>query len=152
MLADISMAVMAGLLIPVDAPAQPPSETPQVYVELIVKACPADQPDVQAEGPTPCAATTPRRSTKEKATKTSARQRERSVKPHSPRCTASTCRVPPEVMMGDSLTRQACMGHTGYLIAMQYLQENPAYKKSFPDVGEWSCIEHSFPVQGVAGM
>ena len=46
MLADISMAVMAGLLIPVDAPDQPPSETPQVYVQLIVKACPADQPDV----------------------------------------------------------------------------------------------------------
>ena len=51
MLADISMAVMAGLLIPVDAPAQPPSETPQVYVQLIVKACPADQPDVQADRP-----------------------------------------------------------------------------------------------------
>ena len=51
MLADISMAVMAGLLIPVDAPDQPPSETPQVYVEVIVKACPADQPDVQADRP-----------------------------------------------------------------------------------------------------
>jgi hypothetical protein len=51
MLADISMAVMAGLLIPVDAPAQPPSEMPQVYVELIVKAGPADQPDVQADRP-----------------------------------------------------------------------------------------------------
>ena len=138
MLADISMAVMAGLLIPVDAPAQPPSETPQVYVQLIVKACPADQPDVQADRP------------EERATKTSARQRERSVKPYSPRCTASTCQC--RRIMGDSLTRQACMGHTGYLIAMQYLQENPAYKKSFPDVGEWSCIEHSFPVQGVAGM
>ena len=51
MLADISMAVMAGLLIPADAPDQPPSETPQVYVEVIVKACPADQPDVQADRP-----------------------------------------------------------------------------------------------------
>jgi hypothetical protein len=51
MLTDIPMAIMAGLFVPVDATAQPPSETPQVYVELIVKACPADQPDVQADRP-----------------------------------------------------------------------------------------------------
>jgi hypothetical protein len=51
MLTDIPMAIMAGLFVPVDATAQPPSETTQVYVELIVKACPADQPDVQADRP-----------------------------------------------------------------------------------------------------
>src|SRR5690349_15801968 len=118
MLADISMAVMAGVLIPVDAPAQPPSETPQVYVELIVKACPADQPDVQADRPD-----------------------------------AVRGYYAEPINQGKSYENERSpMGHTGYLIAMQYLQENPAYKKSFPDVGEWSCIEHSFPVQGVAGM
>jgi len=118
MLADISMAVMAGLLIPVDAPAQPPSETPQVYVELIVKACPADQPDVQADRPD-----------------------------------AVRGYYAEPINQGKSYENERSpMGQTGYLIAMQYLQENPAYKKSFPDVGEWSCIEHSFPVQGVAGM
>jgi hypothetical protein len=141
MLADISMAVMAGLLIPVDAPAQPPSETPQVYVELIVKACPADQPDVQADRPD--------------AVRGYENERSPTRPEREAAFTAMHCidvPVPPEVIMGDSLTRQACMGHTGYLIAMQYLQENPAYKKSFPDVGEWSCIEHSFPVQGVAGI
>jgi hypothetical protein len=57
MLADISMAVMAGLLIPVDAPAQPPSEMPQVYVELIVHrlsdrdAVPAREPSLQEKLP-----------------------------------------------------------------------------------------------------
>ena len=60
--------------------------------------------------------------------------------------------VPAEVIMGEPLTRQACMGHTGYLIAMQYLQPNPAYAKDFPDVGEWACIEHSYAVHGAAGM
>jgi len=92
MLADISMAVMAGLLIPVDAPAQPPSETPQVYVELIVKACPADQPDVQADRPDAVRGYYAEAINQGKSYETSARQRERSVKPHSPRCTASTCR------------------------------------------------------------
>jgi hypothetical protein len=57
MLTDISMAVMASLFMPVDAPAQPSTETPQVYVELIVKACPSDQPNMQSRvGPTRCAA------------------------------------------------------------------------------------------------
>jgi hypothetical protein len=152
MLADISMAVMAGLLIPVDAPAQPPSEMPQVYVELIVKACPADQPDVQADRSDAVRGyyAEPINQGKSYENERSPTRAEREAAFTAMHCIDVP--VPPEVIMGDSLTRQACMGHTGYLIAMQYLQENPAYKKSFPDVGEWSCIEHSFPVQGVAGM
>jgi hypothetical protein len=51
MLTDLSMVVMAGLFMPVDAPSQPSTETPQVYVELIVKACPSDQPDMQPGRP-----------------------------------------------------------------------------------------------------
>ena len=60
--------------------------------------------------------------------------------------------VPPEVIMGAPLTRQASMGHVGYVIALQYLQQNAAYAQSFPDIGEWECIEHPFTVAGVAGM
>ena len=142
MLADPSMAVMAGLLIPVDAPAQPPSETPQVYVELIVKACPADQPDVQADRPDAVRGyyAEPINQGKSYENERSPTRAEREAAFTAMHCIDVP--VPPEVIMGDSLTRQACMGHT----------ENPAYKKSFPDVGEWSCIEHSFPVQGVAGI
>ena len=40
--------------------------------------------------------------------------------------------VPAEVIMGAPLTRQACMGHTRYLIAMQYLQQNSSTPKIFP--------------------
>ena len=54
--------------------------------------------------------------------------------------------------MGAPLTRQASMGHVGYVIALQYLQQNAAYAQSFPDIGEWECIEHPFTVAGVAGM
>ena len=48
MLAQISLAAMAGLLLPVST-AQ--TEAPQAYVELIVKACPSMQPDASANKP-----------------------------------------------------------------------------------------------------
>ena len=62
--------------------------------------------------------------------------------------------VPPEVIMGVPLTRQACMGHApGHMIALQYSRNRPRpMRRSFPDIGEWECIEHPFPVAGVAGM
>jgi hypothetical protein len=34
------------------------------------------------------------------------------------------------------LTMAQYIGHRGYLSAMQYLEMNPAYKNSFPAVGE----------------
>jgi hypothetical protein len=152
MLTDISMVVMAGLFMPVDAPAQPSTETPQIYVELIIKACPSDQPDMQPGRPDAVRGyyTEPINQGKSSEYEHSRTRAEREAAFAAMHCIDVP--VPPEVIMGEALTRQACMGHTGYLIAMQYLQQNPAYKKSFPDVGEWACIEHSSPVQGVAGM
>src|SRR5262245_14761665 len=63
----------------------------------------------------------------------------------------SSLPVPPE-WISVELTRQACMSHIGYLIALQYLQQAAAYRNDFPDIGQWECIEHANPVQGVAGM
>jgi hypothetical protein len=64
--------------------------------------------------------------------------------------------IPPEVttsgQVSTEMTMAQCMGHRGYLSAMQYLEMNPAYKSSFPAVGAWQCIEHPFPATGVAGM
>jgi hypothetical protein len=152
MLADLSMAVMAGLFMPVNASAQPPTEPPQVYVELIIKACPSDQPNAQPGTPDAVRGyyTEPINQGKSYDNERSPTKDERESAFTAMHCIDVP--VPPEVIMGDALTTQACMGHTGYLIAMQYLQENSAYKSSYPDVGEWSCIEHSSPVQGVAGM
>ena len=59
MLAQITLAAIAGLLTPAST-AQ--TEAPQVYVELIVKACPSRQPDTRRTSPMPCKATTPSRS------------------------------------------------------------------------------------------
>ena len=149
MLAQITLAAVAGLLTPASAA---PSDAPQVYVELIVKACPSSQPDVSENKPNSVQGyyTEPinqgvsyddaRAPTKEERESAFANMHCMDVP------------VPAEVIMGAPLTRQACMGHTGYLIAMQYLQQNPAYAKDFPDVGEWACVEHPYPVHGAAGM
>ena len=152
MLTDIALAAMAALIVPVDAPAQPSTESPQVYLEIIVKACPSDQPDKQAGRPDAVRGyyTEPINQGKSYENERSPTKAERESAFTAMHCIDVP--VPPEVIMGASLTREACMGHTGYLIAMQYLQQNPAYKMSYPDVGEWSCVEHSSPVQGVAGM
>ena len=48
MLAQITLAAIAGLLTPAST-AQ--TEALQVYVELIVKACPSSQPDVSENKP-----------------------------------------------------------------------------------------------------
>jgi len=64
--------------------------------------------------------------------------------------------VPAEVMTGAQagaeLTMAQCMGHRGFLSAMQYLEKSPAYRTSFPAVGGWQCIESPFPATGTAGM
>ena len=64
--------------------------------------------------------------------------------------------IPPEVttsgQVSTEMTMAQCKGHRGYLTAMQYLEMNPAYKNSFPVVEAWQCVEHPFPVAGVAGM
>jgi len=63
--------------------------------------------------------------------------------------------IPPEVttsgQVSDDLTMPQCIGHRGYLSAMQFLEMNPAYKNSFPAVGEWECVEQPFEVAGVSG-
>jgi len=152
MMTDIALAAMAALIIPVDVPAQPSTESPQVYIELIVKACPSDQPNPPPDKPDAVSGyyTEPINQGKSYENERSPTKAERESAFTALHCIDVP--VPPEVIMGQPLTREACMGHTGYLIAMQYLQENSAYKTSYPDVGEWSCVEHSSPVQGVAGM
>lgn len=56
--------------------------------------------------------------------------------------------VPPEYMMQD-LSYQQCMGHAGYLAAMQYLEQNKTLVRT-PVVGQWACIPGGTPFVGVA--
>jgi hypothetical protein len=152
MLTEIFLAVMGSLLPPAHAAASPSTDAPQVYVEIIVKACPADRPEMQADRPDAVQGyyVEPINQGVTYDSERSPTRAERESAYATMHCIDVP--VPPEVIAGETLTRRACMGHTGYLIAMQYLQQNPAYAKSFPAIGEWACIEHAFPVAGVAGM
>lgn len=149
MLAQISFAAVVGLLVPASATK---SDTPQVYVELIVKACPSIAPDVSVNKPDAVQGYYAEPINQGVSYDDVRAQTKEERKSAFATMHCMDIPVPPEVIMGEPLTREACMGHTGYLIAMQYLQQNPAYAKDFPDVGEWACIEHPYPVHGAAGM
>jgi hypothetical protein len=64
--------------------------------------------------------------------------------------------IPPEVttsgQVSSDMTMAECMGHRGYMSAMQFLEMNPAYKSSFPAVGAWECLQQPFRAAGVIGM
>jgi hypothetical protein len=147
MFTDISMAVMAGLLTPVNVPAD---EGParQVFVQLIVKACPSAQPRAQANRPKDVFGyyADPINQGKSYEHQRAPTREEGEAMFAEMHCIDVP--VPPEWITVE-LTSQACRSHIGYMIAMQYLQQATAYK-DFPDVGQWQCIEHPYPVQGVA--
>jgi hypothetical protein len=58
--------------------------------------------------------------------------------------------VPPEVIMGGELTMAGCISKIGYMIAMQYLEQNQTIEQKA--VGEWSCHPSDTPVTGVASF
>jgi hypothetical protein len=150
MFPEFPLAVIAGILMPVNAPIDR-AAPPQVFIELIVKACPATDQAAQANKPS---AVQGYYADPINQGKSSEHDRALSKEERQAAFTAMGCidvPVPPEWMSGE-LTRQACMGHIGYLIGLQYLQQAAAYRSDFPDVGQWECIEHANPVQGVAGM
>lgn len=147
MLTDVPLALIAGILMPVNLPVEQ-AAPPGVFVQLIVKACPSAQPSAQANKPAAVLG--------DYVNQGKSYEHERSLtrEEREANFAALGCidvPVPAEWISGE-LTRHACMGHTGYLIALQYLQQAAAYRSSFPDIGQWQCIEHPYPAQGVAGM
>jgi hypothetical protein len=150
MFTEFPLAVIAGILMPVNAPIEH-ATPPQVFIELIVKACPAADQSAQANKPS---AVQGYYADPINQGKSSEQEDALSKEERQAAFTAMGCidvPVPPEWISGE-LTRQACMSHIGYLIALQYLQQAAAYRSEFPDIGQWQCIEHANPVQGVAGM
>jgi hypothetical protein len=150
MFTEFPLAVIAGILMPVNAPIGD-AAPPQVFIELIVKACPAADQSAQANKLSAVQGyyTDPINQGNGYENEHALSKDERQAA-----FTAMGCidlPVPPEWISGE-LTRQACLSHMGYLIALQYLQQAAAYRNDFPDIGQWECIEHANPVQGVAGM
>jgi hypothetical protein len=133
----LSILLMSGLLLPV-AQTSPTQPAPQVHVEIIVKACPPAEPPLE-----------PTNQGKIYDNEKSMTHEEREAYLAGIGCIDVP--IPPEVIAGNTeMTMAACRSHAGYLASMQYLEENATIP--FKAVGEWVCIPHAFPADGVAGL
>mgnify|MGYP001586208085 CR=1 FL=1 len=154
-------AVLPSSLI--QAQEQPPTAPPQSYVSLIVKACPADPGDVERCSAAAMGAQGLPNGYCPKAVAQGegeeARQHSRSKEERNAYWAKIGCidiPVPPDVIMGgdgasqSDMTMSQCIGHRGYLTAMQYLEMNQTITQKA--VGGWVCIEQSGRPSGVASF
>jgi hypothetical protein len=149
----LSSFAAAGVLAitPAAAVTHPPG-----YVQIIVKACPALEQTGQDHKPEAVTGyyADPINQGVTYDTERSPSKEEREAFFATQHCIDVP--IPPEVTTGGQvsteLTMAQCIGHRGYMSAMQYLEMNPAYKNSFPAVGAWQCVEQPFEASGVAGM
>ena len=108
-----------------------------VYVQLVVKACP------QAE--TPLEPTNQGKIYDNEAPLTLEQRKAALV-------TLGCIDVPvPMDFLADAMSPSACMGHGGYLAAMQFLEQRQDLAK-FPAVGAWQCIITDHEVVGAESM
>ena len=132
-----------------------PQESPPIYVQLIVKACPAAERTGEENKPDAVTGyyADPINQGLVYDNVRSPTKEEREAYFAALHCIDVP--IPPEVTTGQissDMTMAQCMGHRGYMSAMQFLEMHPAYRTSFPAVGGWQCISQPFPVAGVAGM
>lgn len=116
-------------------------EKPQVYVQIIVTACPppADLRKLKGvSGYEPNYNDVP-------GDHKSMTRKETQAKLKKDGCRETP--VPME-LIPQEMTDGDCMGKAGYLVAMQYL-ENAAEFKGTPYVGMWECILSTIPFEGV---
>ena len=107
MFTDIPLALIAGIFMPVNAPSED-AAAPQVFVELIVKACPSADQSAQANKPS---AVQGYYADPINQGKSSEHEHALSKEERQAAFTAMGCidvPVPPEWISGE-LTRQACM-------------------------------------------
>jgi hypothetical protein len=153
MLLKSTFIALAAVLIATSA-AQ--GAAPRTYVQIIVKACPALEQTGQDHKPDAVMGyyADPINQGLIYDNERSPTREEREAYFATQHCIDVP--IPPEVttsgQVAADLTMAECIGHRGYLSAMQYLEMNPAYKNSFPAVGEWECVGQPFEVAGVAGM
>jgi hypothetical protein len=58
--------------------------------------------------------------------------------------------VPMDWLNGE-MTPEACRGHAGYLVAMQFLEQRQDLK-NYPAVGGWGCLESDYQVVGAVNQ
>ena len=147
-----TLFVAASLLFGTSANA----DAPHTYVQLIIKTCPAAEQTGQDHKPDAVTGyyADPINQGLVYDNVRSPTKEEREANFATQHCIDVP--IPPEVttsgQVSSEMTMAQCVGHRGYISAMQYLEMNPAYKTRFPAVGAWECIEQPFEVAGVAGM
>jgi hypothetical protein len=57
----------------------------------------------------------------------------------------------PMDFLADAMSPSACMGHGGYLAAMQFLEQRQDLAE-FPAVGAWQCVITDHEVVGAESM
>jgi hypothetical protein len=136
--------VACGSAIAADAQADPSQPTrigqdknETVYVQLIVKAC------HRAE--------TPLEPTNQG--KIYDNEKPMTLQERRAALAASGCIDVPVPMdfLADGMSPSACMGHGGYLAAMQFLEQRQDLAE-FPAVGAWECIITDHEVVGAQSM
>ena len=110
--------------------------SPQMYVEIIIKACPSAE--------TPLEPTNQDHSYDDDKPKTLEER-----KAYSATLGCLDVPIPPEWMTRD-MTYADCKGQAGYLASIQFLEQRQDLK-AFPAVGYWVCVPHAYPAEGVSG-
>jgi hypothetical protein len=128
------------LLIPASAlaEARPPLiDTNPPYVQVVVTACPAAETPLE-----------PINQGKSYEKERSMTRAERNAYFREIGCVEVP--IPPE-WITQELSYTQCRGPIGYLVSMQYLEQNKTLART-PAVGQWACITGGTPFVGVASQ
>jgi hypothetical protein len=108
-----------------------------VYVQLIVKACHAAETPLEPTG----------------QGKIYDNEKSPTLEERKAALTAIGCIDVPVPMdfLADAMSPTACMGHGGFLAAMQFLQQRQDLSE-FPAVGAWQCVITDHEVVGASTM
>jgi hypothetical protein len=145
MIAAVTLSLAAcGTAAAGDAQADPSRPTRMgeqpdktVYVQLIVKACHRAEIPLQPTG----------------QGKIYDNEKSLSLEERKAALTALGCIDVPVPMdfLADAMSPAACMGHGGYLAAMQFLAQRQDLAE-FPAVGAWQCVITDHEVVGAESM
>ena len=133
-----SLASLLLVLLPASAVAgerAPLIDTNPPYVQIVVTACPPAEIPLE-----------PTNHGKIYDNERSMTRQERIAYFRSVGCVEVP--IPADVITQEMSYRQ-CIGHAGYLAAMQYLQQNATLSRT-PHVGQWACIPGGSAFAGVA--
>jgi hypothetical protein len=143
-IAAFALSLACGSAAAADAqtdPSQPTriGEQPEktVYVQLIVKACHRAETPLEPTG----------------QGKIYDNEKSLSLEERKGALAALGCIDVPVPMdfLADAMSPSACMGHGGYLAAMQFLEQRQDLAE-FPAVGAWQCVITDHEVVGAESM